>query len=90
MKDRISPAVQNFNESVQKLYQARLTLSTIRGGGSMSPTRKKEIIADANKIISEITDENVQLAVEAKLDDAHNTNQGSTYSNKWCLVKIPN
>lgn len=53
----------------------------------MSPTPRE--IKSADEVNSKITDENVRLAVQAKLDDAHNVNQGATGSNKWWLVKFP-
>lgn len=84
---KVSEARALFDSQVEKLYQARLTLSAICGGGAMSPTPRE--IKSANEVNSEITDENVRLAVEAKLDDAHNVNQGATGSDKWWLVKFP-
>ena len=84
---KVSKARALFDTQVQKLYQARLTLSAIFGGGAMSPTPSE--IKSANEIVSEITNRDVRLAVEAKLDDAHNVNQGVTGSSKWWLVKFP-
>lgn len=53
----------------------------------MSPTPRE--IKSANEVNSEMQDENIRLAVEAKFDDARNTNQGISGSNSWWLVKFP-
>jgi hypothetical protein len=75
------------NQQSQRLYQARLTLHAIQGGGAMSPT-SSEIIA-ANKVISETTDEKVKVVAQAKVEDAYNVNQGLTGSNTWFRVNLP-
>ena len=78
---RVSKAKALFDSQVQRLYQARLTLSAICGCGAMLPTPRE--IKSACEVNSAITDPNVRLAVEAKMDAAHNVNQGVTGSNKW-------
>ena len=53
----------------------------------MSPTARE--IKAANEVNSQITDENVRLADEAKIEAAHRVNQGSTGSHTWWYVKLP-